>query len=153
MPPKHDSAETIKDLLKDETSDYADDVLDKNNELKEEYEEYIDNKYDRVYINVLDVPSDVPANPAWLRDEPQVQIFCRGPRRSYKKTWKRAEMIKQVLLGAYPRNINDENVFYAAFRMSGDLHLLEVDDEERPRVVATYQLVREYEKGYNRLPL
>ena len=106
---------------------------------------------DTPVVCVYDTPTEVPANAGYLRDEPTIQIVVRGKGNDYVDAWKKAEEVKGLLLGAKPRTIN--SVDYVGFFMNGDLFSLGYDEQDRPKIVANYRLVREYEEGGNRRPL
>jgi len=105
---------------------------------------------DDAIVTVLDTGGFKP-NPAYLRDEPTVQVRVRGAPGDYLGTFGKAQSIKDVLLGADTQVINGSR--YVRFSQIGDITPLGYDTNNRPLLVSNWALVREMDTGGNRQSL
>ncbi len=101
-------------------------------------------------ITVYDTGGISP-NPAYLRDEPTIQVKVRGAKNDYSTAWNKAQEIKDVLLGANPVTLNGTE--YVLFTQLGDILPLGYDENKRPLIISNWQLVREFASGGNRVAL
>ncbi len=101
-------------------------------------------------ITIYDTGGISP-NPAYLRDEPTIQIRVRGDKNGYSTAWDKAQEIKDILLGADPVTLNGTE--YVLFTQIGDILSLGYDENKRPLIISNWQLVREFTSGGNRVAL
>ena len=105
-----------------------------------------------------DVATDVDPNPAYLRDEPVVQIILVAKsRHDYNNLRMLSYQIKEALLGREPYEVvlnedtkNEIRYRYVGFFQQGDTYPLE--DEERTwiSVYMNFRVIREYDQGARR---
>ena len=98
-------------------------------------------------ISIFDVGGISP-NPKFLRDEPQVQCRVRGEVNDYNNAFAKAQLIKDILLGAQPQDLNGTD--YVLFTQIGEILSLGYDENNRVALVSNWQLVREPDSGGNR---
>ncbi len=91
------------------------------------------------------------ANPAYLRDEPTLQIMVRSTPYDYATAWAKGLEIKNNLLG---KDVTVESLkSYTHFWMMGDLTHIGMDESNRHLIVSNWHLVVEVPSGGNRISL
>lgn len=97
---------------------------------------------DRVIITVYDAFGRT-SNPRFSRDEPTIQIRVKAASSNgYKQAYDAQQAIKDLILGMATQDINDTR--YVQCVQVVDISSLAPDFNNRPVLVATYRLIREY---------
>lgn len=104
----------------------------------------------KAIVTLYDTASP-PANPAYQRDTPRIQVRVKGKDAfSYGEAYNLQQKIKDILLGMERRTIN--NALYVGVWQQIDIASIASDYNNRPILVATYRMVREYETA-NRIKI
>lgn len=104
----------------------------------------------KVLVTLYDTPGP-PANPAYQRDYPRIQVRVKGEDPfGYSKAYDTQQAIKDILLGMSRVTIN--STLYVGVWQQIDIASLASDYNNRPVLVSTYRMVREYSTP-NRLPI
>jgi len=86
-----------------------------------------------------------PPNPAFLIDNPTVQILIRGNKQDYSVTYTLARLIIDALLGLPKQTVN--GTVYIGIWMQSDIIPLGYDESQRPMFSLNFRLVREPASG------
>lgn len=85
----------------------------------------------------------MPSNPAWERDTPRIQVRVKGDSKwGYPTAFLTQQKVKGLLLGM-ERIVINKTLYVGAWQQV-DIASLAPDYNERPILVSSYRLVREY---------
>lgn len=87
-------------------------------------------------------------NPAWLLDEPHVQVRVRGSRADYTGAYDKAYEVLDALLGLPAETLG--GTVYTGIWALNDPFLLGYDDSRRPVFTVNFRIVREPTAGDHR---
>lgn len=96
---------------------------------------------------LFDLPGIGP-DPRWKRDDVLVQIVVRGNRNEYQTTYNFAQSVKDALLACNPTTINGS--LYSLIVMLGDVGFIGYDDDQRPKFLMNFRVVRDNAPGGSR---
>jgi hypothetical protein len=91
-------------------------------------------------IAIFDSGGGTP-NPAWLYNEPTVQVMVRGAPDSYVAARQKAKDVQDALLGLPPQDINGDR--WAGVTGLGDINFLQYDESDRPIFSVNFRLLLE----------
>lgn len=90
-------------------------------------------------------------NPAWLLNEPHVQIRVRGKSFGYGIAWAKASLVRDAILGITPQNVTGGRI--DGIIALGDINYIGPDQKERPEFTMNFKMFFEPASGTYRLPL
>lgn len=90
-------------------------------------------------------------NPAWLLNEPHIQIRVRGKPHAYGIAWDKAKLVRDAVLGITPQDVTSGRV--DGIIALGDINYIGPDQKERPEFTMNLKMFFEPTTGTYRLPL
>jgi len=88
-------------------------------------------------VGVMDAGGIEP-NPAYVRDDYDVQVIVRGDVNGYSAGWDKAVVIKNLLLGRAPETVGTD--IYARFIMRGNVGFIGYDTLQRPKFSINFRI-------------
>ena len=81
------------------------------------------------------------SNPKWAVDFPNVQCIVRGNQTGYEAAYRKAQVIKETLLGINPFVFDGSTV--VAVNLLSDISLIHRDEKSRPKFSMNFHLIVE----------